>query len=180
MIVVDHIEYRLEFVKRFAQCEVVNFREVDDVATHLKRMTDGLGPDACIDAVGAEAEGSALHKITGVKLLMQAGATTAAQWAVNSVRKGGVISIVGVYGPTFNFFPLGNVLNKGLTIRANQASVKRHLPRLVEHVQSGRLKPSEIITHRVPLEEIADAYHIFDNKLDNCIKTILIPPSAVH
>jgi threonine dehydrogenase-like Zn-dependent dehydrogenase len=180
VIVVDHVEYRLEFVQRFAQCEIVNFREVDDVATHLKRMTDGLGPDSCIDAVGAEAEGSALHKITGVKLLMQAGAATAVQWAINSVRKGGVISIVGVYGPTFNFVPLGNALNKGLTLRMNQASVKRHLPRLIEHIQAGRVKPSEIITHRVPLEEVADAYHIFDNKLDNCIKTVLIPPAVVH
>jgi threonine dehydrogenase-like Zn-dependent dehydrogenase len=180
VIVVDFVEYRLEFAKRFAQCEIVNFRDVDDVATHLKRMTDGLGPDAVIDAVGAEAAGSALHKITGVKLLMQAGAATALQWAINSVRKGGVVSIVGVYGPTFNFVPIGNAINKGLTLRMNQASVKRHLPRLVEHIQAGRIKPSEIITHRVPLEEVSDAYHIFDNKLDNCIKTILIPPSVVH
>jgi threonine dehydrogenase-like Zn-dependent dehydrogenase len=83
-----------------------------------------------------------------------------------------------VYGPTFNFVPIGNVVNKGLTIRANQASVKRHLPRLIEHIQAGRLKPSEIITHRIPLEDVADAYHIFSSKLDNCIKPVLIPPSA--
>jgi threonine dehydrogenase-like Zn-dependent dehydrogenase len=70
------------------------------------------------------------------------------------------------------------VVNKGLTIRANQASVKRLLPRLIEHVQAGRINPKEIVTHRVPLEEVADAYHIFSRKLDNCIKTILIPPSA--
>jgi threonine dehydrogenase-like Zn-dependent dehydrogenase len=99
-------------------------------------------------------------------------------WAINCVRKGGNVSIVGVYGPTFNMVPIGNVLNKGLTIRANQASVKRHLPRLIEHIREGRLNPKEIITHRVPLEEVADAYHIFSSKLDNCIKTVLIPPSA--
>jgi threonine dehydrogenase-like Zn-dependent dehydrogenase len=58
--------------------------------------------------------------------------------------------------------------------------VKRHLPRLIEHIQAGRLKPSEIITHRVPLSEVADAYHIFSSKLDNCIKTVLLPPSAMH
>jgi threonine dehydrogenase-like Zn-dependent dehydrogenase len=83
-----------------------------------------------------------------------------------------------VYGPTANLVPIGNVVNKGLTIGANQASVKRLLPRLIEHVQAGRLNPKEIITHRVPLEEVSDAYHIFSRKLDNCIKPILIPSPA--
>jgi threonine dehydrogenase-like Zn-dependent dehydrogenase len=180
VIVVDHIEYRLEFVRNFAQCEVVDFREVDDMAIHLKKMTDWLGPDVCIDAVGAEAAGNALQHLTGVTLKLQAGAATVLHWAINSVRKGGTVSIVGVYGPTFNMVPIGNVVNKGLTIRANQASVKRHLPRLIEHVQAGRIKPSEVITHRFPLEAVSDAYHIFSSKLDNCIKPVLIPPSAMH
>ncbi len=100
------------------------------------------------------------------------------EWAINSVKKGGIISIVGVYGPTTNMVPIGNVLNKGLTIRANQASVKRLLPRLIEHVKNGIIKPSELITHRVPLEEVSEAYHIFSAKRDNCIKPILIPPRA--
>ena len=101
-------------------------------------------------------------------------------WAINSVRKGGTVSIVGVYGPTFNAVPIGNAINKGLTLRMNQASVKRHLPRLIEHVRQGHLNPSEIITHRVPLEEVADAYHVFSSKLDQCIKTVLIPPGVAH
>jgi threonine dehydrogenase-like Zn-dependent dehydrogenase len=100
-------------------------------------------------------------------------------WCINSVRKGGVVSIVGVYGPTFNAIPIGNAVNKGLTLRMNQASVKRHLPRLIEHIQAGRIKPSEVITHRVPLEEVSDAYHLFSSKLDNCIKTVLVPPRAM-
>ena len=180
VIVVDHLEYRLEFVKRFAQCEIVNFKDVKDMAVHLKRMTDWLGADVCIDAVGAEAVGSAMQHLTGVILPLQAGAATVLHWAINSVRKGGTVSIVGVYGPTFNAVPIGNVVNKGLTIRANQASVKRHLPRLIEHIQAGRIKPSEVITHRIPLEDVADAYHIFSSKLDNCIKPVLIPPTQRH
>jgi threonine dehydrogenase-like Zn-dependent dehydrogenase len=180
VIVVDHLEYRLEFVKRFAQCETVNFKEVKDMAMHLKRMTDWLGADVCIDCVGAEAVGNAMQHLTGVILPLQAGAATVLHWAINSVRKGGTVSIVGVYGPTFNAVPIGNVVNKGLTIRANQASVKRHLPRLIEHIQAGRIKPSEIITHRIPLEDVADAYHIFSSKLDNCIKPVLIPPTMRH
>jgi threonine dehydrogenase-like Zn-dependent dehydrogenase len=180
VIVVDHVEYRLEFAERFATCETVNFKDVRDMAMHIKGMTDGLGADVCIDAVGCEAAGSALQQLTGVKLKLQAGAATVLHWAINSVRKGGNVSIVGVYGPTFNLVPIGNALNKGLTLRMNQASVKRHLPRLIEHVRTGHLRPHEVITHRVPLEEVSDAYHIFSSKLDHCIKTVLIPPGAMH
>ncbi len=178
VIVIDHIEYRLEFVRNYAQCEAYNFRSLEDPVLFLKKTTDYFGADVCIDAVGCEAAGSAIQTITGRKMLLQAGSATALHWAINSVKKGGIVSIVGVYGPTGNIIPIGNVVNKGLTIRANQASVKRLLPRLIEHVQAGRLNPKEIITHRVPLEEVADAYHIFSRKLDNCIKPILIPSTA--
>lgn len=178
VIVVDHVGYRLEFAQRFAQCEIVNFKDVRDMAMHLKAMTEGLGPDVCIDAVGAEAAGNAMQTLTGIKLKLQGGSATVLHWAINSVRKGGTVSIVGVYGPTFNAVPIGNAVNKGLTLRMNQASVKRHLPRLIEHIQAGRVKPSEIITHRIPMEDVADAYHIFSSKLDNCIKPVLIPPTA--
>lgn len=181
VIVVDHLPYRLEFARDFARCEVVNFREVRDMAVHLKKLTDGLGPDVAIDAVGAEAAGSAVQRLLGVRLKLQAGASTVLHWAINSVRKGGHVSIVGVYGPTFNAVPIGTALNKGLTLRMNQASVRRHLPKLVELVQSGQVRPREVITHRMPLEAVADAYHLFSSKLDGCIKPVLVPPSAaVH
>jgi threonine dehydrogenase-like Zn-dependent dehydrogenase len=178
VIVVDHIDYRLAFAQKFAQCEVVDFKSVKDMAEHIKKMTDWLGADVCIDAVGCEAKGSLSQTLTGRYMKLQAGAATALHWCINCVRKGGNVSIVGVYGPTFNAVPIGNALNKGLTLRMNQASVKRHLPRLIEHIQAGRISPKDIITHRVPLEEVADAYHLFSSKLDNCIKTVLIPPRA--
>lgn len=180
VIVVDHVDYRLEFVKKFAQCEVIDFREVDDMAVHIKKITDWLGADVCIDAVGCEAAGNFAQTVTGKKMKMQAGSATALHWAINCARKGGRVSIVGVYGPTFNAVPIGNAVNKGLTLRMNQCSVKRHLPRLIEHIQSGRISPREIITHRVPLEEVAEAYHIFSSKLDGCIKPVLVPPSAAN
>ncbi len=178
VIVVDHVDYRLDFVRRYAPCEVVNFKDVGDMAVHIKKMTDWLGADVCIDCVGCEASGSAIQTLSGRYLKWQAGAATALHWAINCVRKGGNVSIVGVYGPTFNAVPIGNALNKGLTLRMNQASVKRHLPRLIEHIQAGRIEPRKIITHRMALEDVADAYHIFSSKLDNCIKTILVPPRA--
>lgn len=173
-IVIDQLDYRLEFVQRYAQCEVYNFESIEDPVLFIKKITDHLGADVCIDAVGAEAAGSAMQTITGRKMLLQAGSATALQWAINSVKKGGVVSIVGVYGPTGNMIPIGNVVNKGITIRANQTSVKRHLPRLIEHVQNGVLNPKELITHRIPLQDVSDAYRIFSDKLDGCIKPVLI------
>jgi threonine dehydrogenase-like Zn-dependent dehydrogenase len=175
VIVIDHIDYRLEFVKTFAPAEVYNFKELDDVVLFMKKTTDGLGADVCIDAVGAEATGSMLQTIFGKRLKLEAGSAIALHWAINSVKKGGVVSIVGVYGPTGNMVPIGNVVNKGLTIRANQASVKRLLPKLIEHVRVGNINPKAIISHRVPLDDIADAYHIFSDKLDECIKPVLLP-----
>lgn len=175
VIVFDHIEYRLDFVRQYAPCEAYNFKSIPDPVFFIKQITDWLGADVCIDAVGADASGDAFHTVTGKRLLLQSGAATALQWAINGVKKGGIVSIVGVYGPTGNLVPIGNVVNKGITIRANQASVPRLLPRLIKHVQDGILSPKDIITHRFPLEEVADAYRIFSSKLDGCIKPVLIP-----
>ncbi len=178
VIVIDQLDYRLEFAKNYAQCEVYNFRSLEDPVVFIKKTTDSLGADVCIDAVGAEAAGSAMQTITGRKMLLQAGSATALQWAINSVKKGGIVSVVGVYGPTGNLVPMGNVINKGITLRANQASVKRLLPRLIEHVQNGIINPKALITHRIPLEDAADAYRIFSDKLDDCIKPVLITATA--
>ena len=175
VIVIDQEDYRLEFVKNYANAEVYNFNSLEDPVVFLKKTTDSLGADVCIDAVGAEAAGSKLQTITGRKTLMQAGSATALMWAINSVKKGGIVSVVGVYGPTGNLIPIGNVVNKGITIRANQASVKRLLPKLIDHVQNGVIDPKPLITHHIPLKDVADAYRIFSDKLDNCIKPVLIP-----
>ena len=177
VIIVDHLDYRLEFAKNYAGCETYNFREGDPVL-FLKKATDFLGADVCIDAVGCEASGNSMQTAMGRIFKMTGGAATALHWAINSARKGGIISIVGVYGPIDALVPIGNVVNKGLTIRANQASVKRHLPTLVDHVMNGRLSPKGLITHRFGLEEISDAYHMFSAKLDTIIKPVLVPASA--
>jgi threonine dehydrogenase-like Zn-dependent dehydrogenase len=178
VIIIDHLEYRLEFARNYSQCEAYNFKSLGDPVVFMKKTTGGLGADVCIDAVGAEAAGDTMQTILGRKMLMTGGSATALHWAINSVKKGGIISIVGVYGPINALVPIGNVVNKGLTIRANQASVKRLLPRMIEHVQAGRIDPKGIITHRIPLEEVSEAYHIFSAKRDNVIKPVLIPPKA--
>ena len=177
VIVVDHLQYRLDKAESFAQAETLNFTEVDDVVLWMKRTTDYLGADVVIDAAGAEADGNLLQQVTSAKLKLQGGSPTALNWAIDGVRKGGTVAVGGAYGPVFSAVKFGDAMNKGLTIRTNQAPVKRQWPRLFEHVRNGHLKPSEIVSHRVPLEHIAEGYHLFSAKLDDCIK-VLVEPGA--
>ncbi|SME92710.1 threonine dehydrogenase-like Zn-dependent dehydrogenase [Cellulosimicrobium cellulans J34] len=174
VIVVDHLDYRLAKAREFAFAETVNFTEVDDVVLHLKKATDWLGADRVIDAVGAEADGNLLQHVTGATLKLQAGSPVALNWAIDAVRKGGTVSVMGAYGPLFTSVKFGDAVNKGLTLRMNQAPVKRQWPRLLEHVRAGYLTPRDIVTHRVPLEDVADGYHIFSAKLDGCIKPVIV------
>lgn len=179
VIIIDHLEYRLEFARKFSHCEAYNFKSLNDPVLFLKKTTDWYGADVCIDAVGADASGSAMQTLQGKKLKLLAGSSVALQWAINSVKKGGILSIVGVYGPTANLVPVGNIVNKGITVRANQASVKRLLPKLIKHVIDGILSPKELITHRIPLRDVSEAYRMFSAKLDNMIKPVLIPDHAL-
>ncbi|MCC3300814.1 zinc-dependent alcohol dehydrogenase [Arthrobacter sp. zg-Y895] len=177
VIVIDHLDYRLEKARTFAHAETYNFTEYDDIVVHMKKITDYLGADVAIDAVGAEADGNFLQQVTGTKLKLQGGSAVALNWAIDSVRKAGTVSVMGAYGPLFNAVKFGDALNKGLTLNMNQTPMKRQWPRLFEHIKAGYLKPSEIITHRIPLEHIAEGYHMFSAKLDNCIKPVIVPGS---
>jgi threonine dehydrogenase-like Zn-dependent dehydrogenase len=175
VIVIDHLDYRLEMAKTFAQAETINFTHHNDIIVHMKKITDFLGADVCIDAVGAEADGAFFQHVTSTKLKLQGGSPVALNWAIDSVRKGGNVSVIGAYGPMLSAVKFGDAMNKGLTIRTAQCSVKRHWPRLIEHVKNGVLKPSAIVTHRIPLDDIPEAYHMFASKLDNCVKTLVRP-----
>lgn len=178
VIVIDHLEYRLAMARSFAYAETLNFTEVDDVVLWMKRNTDYLGADVVIDAVGAEADGSFVTQLTGTKLKLQGGSPMALNWAIDAVRKGGTVSVVGVYGTIPAGIKFGDAVNKGLTFRMNQTPVKREWPRIFEHIRAGYLKPSEIVTHRIPLEHIAEGYHMFSAKLDDCVKTLVLPGAA--
>jgi S-(hydroxymethyl)glutathione dehydrogenase/alcohol dehydrogenase len=178
VIVVDHLDYRLEKARDFAHAETLNFAEYDDIVVELKKQTDHLGGDVVIECVGAEADGNLLQHVAGAKLKMQGGSPIALNWAIDGVRKGGTISVMGAYGPIPNAVKFGDALNKGLTLRMNQAPVKRQWPRLFEHVRNGYLTPSEMVTHRFPLEQIGEAYHVFSSKLDGCIKPLILPDAA--
>jgi S-(hydroxymethyl)glutathione dehydrogenase / alcohol dehydrogenase len=144
----------------------------------MKKTTGYLGADVAIDAVGAEADGNLVQHVTAAKLKLQGGSPVALNWAIDSVRKGGTISVMGAYGPMFSAVKFGDAMNKGLTLRMNQCPVKRQWPRLFEHIRAGCLKPSDIVTHRIPLEHIAEGYHMFSAKLDGCIKPLIVPTAA--
>jgi alcohol dehydrogenase len=175
VIVIDHLEYRLEKAREFAHAETLNFTEYQDIVVEMKRTTDWLGADRVIDAVGAEADGNLLQHVAGAKLKLQAGSPVALNWAIDGVRKGGTVSVMGAYGPLFTSVKFGDALNKGLTLRMNQAPVKRQWPRLLEHIRNGYFKPSDIVTHRIPLEHIAEGYHMMSSKLDGIIKPLIVP-----
>ena len=175
VIVVDQIEHRLAKAREFAYAETRSYAEHDDIVVELKKATDGLGADRVIEAVGAEADGNLVQHVTAAKLKLQGGSPVALNWAIDAVRKGGTVSVMGAYGPLFSAVKFGDAMNKGLTIRTNQAPVKRQWPRLLEHVRNGYLTPSDIVTHRFPLEHIAEAYHVMSAKLDGCVKPLVVP-----
>jgi alcohol dehydrogenase len=179
VIVIDHLDYRLEKARDFAQAETYNFTEYDDIVVEMKKTTDYLGADVAIEAVGAEADGAFFQHVSAAKLKLQGGGSPVAlNWAIDSVRKGATISVMGGFGPLFSNVKIGDMMNKGLTLHSNQCPVKRQWPRLFEHVRNGYFKPSEIVTHRVPLEHINEGYHIFSSKLDGCIKPLVVPNAA--
>lgn len=145
----------------------------------LLDLTAGIGPDICIDAVGMEAHGataleSAYDKIK-TNLMMETERPHVIRQVINSCRKGGTVSIAGVYGGLADKIPLGAMMNKGLTIKTGQTHVHRYIPELLKYIQDGKIDPSFVVTHRVPLSEAAGAYRMFREKRDKCIKVVLDP-----
>ncbi|MTV50168.1 alcohol dehydrogenase catalytic domain-containing protein [Heliobacillus mobilis] len=177
VIAVDYIQYRLEHAKRTNHVEIVDFTTHDNTGSHLKEMTQG-GADVVIDCVGMDGKMSAWEMVeTALKL--QGGALGAINIAAQAVRKGGTIQLVGVYGMRYNAFPLGDLFARNITLKMGQAPVIHYMPELYERIKRGEFDPTDIITHRLPLEKAEYAYTVFDAKLDDCIKVVL-KPGGVH
>jgi len=180
VIAIDRFPERLEMARAFAGAEILDYTEVD-VLDALKEMTAGRGPDVCIDAVGLEAHGLGLEGVYDKAkqfTRMQTGRPNVLREAILACRKGGTLSIPGVYGGILDKVPMGAAFNKGLTFKMGQTHVQRYLGRLLEHVEKGELDPSFIITHRLPLEAGPQAYEVFREKRDGCIKVVLEPATA--
>jgi threonine dehydrogenase-like Zn-dependent dehydrogenase len=148
--------------------------EDDDVLERLRVMTGGRGPDAAIDAVGMEAHGSAYDHVKQT-LKMETDRPYALRQAMRAVRKGGVLSIPGVYGGVLDKVPFGAVFNKGVTIKTGQTHVQRYMRHLLTLVEEKKIDPSFVVTHRVPLTKAPKMYDIFCEKRDGCIKVVLDP-----
>ena len=147
----------------------------------LLEETGGRGPDAAIDAVGMESHGLTLdHYIDKVKtiMMMQTDRGHALRQTINCVRKGGTVSVPGVYGGFLDKFPAGALMQKGLTVKTGQTHVHRYVPKLIEEIQRGRIDPSFVITHKLPLGQAPQAYETFRDKKDGCIKVVLKPFDA--
>jgi threonine dehydrogenase-like Zn-dependent dehydrogenase len=179
VIAIDRFEYRLRMARdRAGATDVLNYEDVD-VPEALKLLTGGRGPDACIDAVGMEAHHSsaALHAYDRIKQAtkLESDRAHALREAIMSCRNGGVVSVVGVYGGLVDKFPMGAVMNRGLTIRSGQCHVQRYMRPLLERIQNGEIDPSFVVTHRASLDEAPHMYETFRDKEDDCVKVVLTP-----
>ncbi len=177
VIAIDHVPERLALAQS-SKAETLNFKE-EDVYERLMEMTNGRGPDRCIDAVGAEAHGSGsfdsvLDKAKAAVMLATDRAHVIRQ-AIHCCRKQGTVSVPGVYVGMIDKFPFGTAMNKGLTIKMGQTHVQRYLQPLLEKIEGGEIDPSFVITHKASLEEGPDLYKTFRDKKDGCIKVVLKP-----
>lgn len=175
VIVIDRLDYRLQRVAG-DRVTLVNYERQKDVIEEVKAMTDGRGPDACIDAVGMEAHGNSLMGIyDAVKqtLRLETDRPTALRWAIQLCRKGGTVSIPGVYSGFIDKYPIGAFFSKGLTLRTGQTHVHKYLPRLLEFVLDGKVKPSEVVSHHIGLDQAPEYYELFRDKRNECLKTVI-------
>jgi threonine dehydrogenase-like Zn-dependent dehydrogenase len=178
VIAIDRVPERLQMAKEQGRAETINFDKVD-VYDQLQEMTKGRGPDRCIDAVGMEAHAAGAFDAVVDKIKQTAMLTSdrphALREAIMCCRKGGTISVPGVYGGYLDKVPFGAFMNKGLTMKSGQTHMQRYMKPLLQKIESGDIDPSSIITHRVKLADAPQAYKTFRDKKDGCVKVVLRP-----
>lgn len=176
VISIDRIPERLTLAERLG-AETIDYSAEDSVEDLLREATGGRGPDAVIDAVGMEGHGTGVQQLYDrAKQLarLETDRATSLRQAIHACRKGGVVSVLGVYGLT-DKFPMGVLMNKGLTLRTAQQHGQRYIPQFFDYVEQGDLDPALLITHDLPLEDGVRAYDMFKNKSDGCIRVVLRP-----
>jgi threonine dehydrogenase-like Zn-dependent dehydrogenase len=177
VIAIDSVPERLRMAREKGRAEIIDLTR-EDVFDQLKLMTGGRGPDACIDAVGLEAHGATLDAyIDKVKAstFLATDRPNALRQAIHACRKGGIVSIPGVYGGFLDKIPIGAAFQKGLTFKMGQTHVMKYMQPLLDRIERGEIDPSFVITHRLPLDAAPDAYKVFRDKQDECIKVVLKP-----
>src|SRR3954449_13457232 len=177
VIAIDREDERLKMA-RAAGAEILDYEEVDDLVEELKWMTAGRGPDSCMDAVGLEAHGHgipAAYDYAKQRMKLSFDRPTVLRQAIQACRKGGVVSIPGVYGGFLDKIPFGAAFGKGLIFKMGQTHMHNYTEKLLKHVQQGDIDPSFVITHRLSLDEAPEAYRTFRDKQEECIKVVLDP-----
>lgn len=173
VIAIDPLEYRLKKAREVNSAETLNPNEVD-VVEAIREMTGGRGADVCVDAVGFEPERTVIDKVKAT-VNFEKGSMKVLDMAFKAVRRGGTVSIVGVYGSTYDNFPLHRIFDKGITIKQGQAPVLNYIDKLIGLVHEGKVVLHDIITHTLPLSEASRGYELFDKKEDDCVKVVLKP-----
>ena len=178
VIAIDNVPERLEMARKNGRAETIDFSKTG-VYDALMEMTKGRGPDRCIDAVGAEAHGAgsidAVYDKVKAAAMMETDRPHVLREAIMCCRKGGTISIPGVYIGFPDKIPMGALMNKGLTVKTGQTHVQKFYRKLLKYIEEGQIDPSFVITHRLPLEQGPAAYKAFRDKQDGCIKVVLKP-----
>jgi len=178
VIAIDRFPDRLHLAATWGRAEVLNYEDVDSLVDTLREMTGGRGPDACIDAVGLEAHGTtvdAIYDRAKQSVKLETDRPHALRQAFQACRKGGTVSIPGVYGGLLDKLNLGAAFQKGLTLKMGQTHVQRYTRPLLERIQNGEIDPSRVISHRLSLEDAPGAYRTFREKEDSCIKVVMKP-----
>lgn len=176
VILIDKVPERLQLAREVG-AEGIDFSEID-AGEALKEMTGGRGPDACIDAVGMEAHGMGpmgLYDKVAQAVKLETDRPHVLRQMMLACRKGGTLSVMGVYAGFVDKIPMGAAFNKGLTIKMGQMHGQKYMPRLLDHVINGDIDPSTVFTHTLPLEETKQGYEMFKNKTDQCVKVLLKP-----
>jgi threonine dehydrogenase-like Zn-dependent dehydrogenase len=177
VILIDRVPERLELAREQG-AETINFEDENDVVQRIKELTHGDGPDACIDAVGLEAHGEGLQGIydkAKQTLRLQTDRPSALREVIQAAKPGGTVSLPGVYAGFIDKFPMGVAFGKGLTLKMGQTHVHRYVGKLFELVQSGQIDPTFVITHRLALDDAPEAYKMFRDKTNHCIKVVFTP-----
>jgi threonine dehydrogenase-like Zn-dependent dehydrogenase len=182
VIAIDEVPARLKMANE-GRAETIDFSR-EDVFDRLKAMTGGMGPDSCIDAAGLEAHGATLdayYDKAKTAVMLATDRPVALRQAIHACRKGGTVSIPGVYGGFLDKIPFGAAFSKGLTFKMGQTHVMKYMKPLLDHIERGDIDPSFVITHRLPIDQGASAYRTFRDQKDKCIKVVLKPHTeAVH
>ena len=175
VIALDVEDYRLEMAKKVCGSDTINAKDKDAIE-QIRAMTGGRGADVVVDAVGMEADHSIIDSVKAT-VRMEKGNINALRMALDAVRRGGTVSILGVYGMPYDNFPLYQIFDKGISIKTGQAPVHKYIDDLLILVKEGKIKLNDIITHHLPLNDAPHAYKIFRDKKDNCVKVVLKPGS---